>query len=66
MNKIKPLLIIAAFLAVGSLAFFGCKSGRHQSSGGQTHQYTCAMHSEVTQAKAGACPKCGMKLEEKH
>jgi RNA polymerase sigma-70 factor (ECF subfamily) len=28
-------------------------------------QYTCSMHPEVLQDKAGDCPKCGMKLGEK-
>jgi len=26
-------------------------------------EYTCPMHPEVAQSKAGACPKCGMGLE---
>lgn len=25
--------------------------------------YACPMHSEVRQASAGKCPKCGMELE---
>ena len=29
-------------------------------------QYTCSMHPEVVQDKPGDCPKCGMKLVEKH
>lgn len=28
-------------------------------------KYTCTMHPEVVQDKAGDCPKCGMKLVEK-
>jgi hypothetical protein len=28
-------------------------------------KYTCPMHPEVVQDKAGSCPKCGMKLVEK-
>lgn len=28
-------------------------------------KYTCSMHPEVVQDKAGNCPKCGMKLVEK-
>lgn len=27
--------------------------------------YTCPMHSEVMQDKAGKCPKCGMNLSKK-
>lgn len=27
--------------------------------------YTCPMHAEVVQEKAGKCPKCGMNLEAK-
>lgn len=27
--------------------------------------YTCPMHAEVIQDKAGKCPKCGMKLDKK-
>ena len=29
-------------------------------------QYTCSMHPEIVQDKPGECPKCGMKLMEKH
>ncbi len=29
-------------------------------------QYTCPMHPEVVQDSPGNCPKCGMKLVEKH
>lgn len=66
MNKTKSLLIATALIGIGALTFFGCKSGHQQSSGGQMHQYSCSMHPEVTQSQAGACPKCGMKLVEKH
>jgi len=27
--------------------------------------YVCSMHTEVVQAKPGACPKCGMDLVQK-
>lgn len=64
MNKIKSVIIVSAFLAAGSFAFIGCKSG-HPHSGGSQTQYTCSMHPDVLRAAAGACLKCGMKLEEK-
>jgi predicted RNA-binding Zn-ribbon protein involved in translation (DUF1610 family) len=71
---------ITAFVAVtgmAGLALAGC-SGSSQSdtpaqSTNQTTQkseqavrYTCPMHPEVLQDKPGDCPKCGMKLVEKH
>lgn len=65
MKKTKFLLIAAAFLAVGSLAFLGCKPAQDQSGSSHAKQYTCPMHPEVVQDKAGKCPKCGMDLVEK-
>lgn len=65
MTKIKSLITSAAFLAAGSFALVGCKSTHEHRSGSQT-QYTCSMHPEVLRAAAGACPQCGMELEEKH
>ena len=32
----------------------------------KTVQYTCSMHPEILQDDPGDCPKCGMKLVEKH
>jgi len=32
-------------------------------SGSDKANYTCPMHPEVSQPRAGACPKCGMALE---
>ncbi len=61
-----PALIIAgALIVTAALGFVGCQSGPPHRSGSQT-QYTCPMHPEVSRAAADACPKCGMKLEEKH
>jgi len=28
--------------------------------------YVCPMHPEVQQDHPGSCPKCGMRLEERH
>ena len=71
MNKIKSLVIVAAVLAVGSLAFVGCKSAtccsskQPSASGSSAMQYTCGMHPEIVQSSPGKCPKCGMGLMEK-
>ncbi len=39
------------------------KSNSHENMG--TATYTCPMHPEVTSAKPGKCPKCGMDLVKK-
>lgn len=69
MNKIKSILIVTAFLAVGSLALVGCKSaccsGGDHAAKSSAMQYTCAMHPDVVQASPGKCPKCSMALTEK-
>lgn len=52
-----------------SLAAFnvtGCKKSAPPESAAQAHQYTCPMHPEVMKDAPGDCPKCGMKLVEKH
>ena len=57
---------IAVILAcVGLLAGAGC--GKTETAGASTTgmKYTCPMHPEVVQDKAGNCPKCEMKLVEK-
>jgi ABC-type oligopeptide transport system substrate-binding subunit len=70
MKRMKtPKLIIAA-LVVAALAgvvvgVSGCKEKASSQTGGQTVKYTCSMHPEVVQDKAGSCPKCGMALVEK-
>ena len=49
------------------LACLGVLAGgclKTESAGSGT-KYTCPMHPEVVQKKAGDCPKCGMKLVEK-
>jgi membrane fusion protein, copper/silver efflux system len=54
---------MAAALAITAFGVSGCSKSEDTSS--QAHQYTCPMHPEVVQDKAGDCPKCGMKLVEK-
>jgi len=55
-------LAIAAFAALG---VSGCSSSEGDHSD-HARKYTCSMHPDVVQDKAGKCPKCGMDLIEKH
>jgi len=68
---------LAALLSLTAISVTGCtgsgqndkapQSGEPPGQKGQkTVQYTCSMHPEVVQDKPGDCPKCGMKLVEKH
>ncbi|MCI0538852.1 MAG: hypothetical protein L0Z50_26905 [Verrucomicrobiales bacterium] len=63
--KTKWILPALAALALGAslLAVTGCKDSGHND---HAHRYTCPHHPEVVQDKPGTCPKCGMKLVEKH
>jgi hypothetical protein len=54
-------LAIAAFAA---LSDSGCSSSEGDHSD-HARKYSCSMHSDVVQDKAGKCPKCGMDLTEK-
>jgi FlaG/FlaF family flagellin (archaellin) len=68
---------LVALTAIAVLALPGC-SGSSQpdtstqptnepaQKSQQAVRYTCSMHPEVLQDKPGDCPKCGMKLVEKH
>ena len=66
--KTKWILASLAALALGVAAFgvTGCKKSESAESSTHTHQYTCSMHSDVVKDAPGDCPKCGMKLVEKH
>ena len=71
-NWIMPALM-ALLLATAVFGVTGCKKSEHEHGAveqpGHEHstatKYTCPMHPEVVQDKAGDCPKCGMKLVEK-
>jgi membrane fusion protein, copper/silver efflux system len=69
MKKVKwilPTMLVMA-LAVLVLGVTSCTKSEHEHSGGSAAaRYTCPMHPEVVQDKAGKCPKCGMELVEKH
>ena len=56
--------IATVAICAGLAALAGCK--KSEPAGGAAKQYTCPMHAEVVQDKPGDCPKCGMKLVEKH
>lgn len=62
-------LMVTAFMAVAlagiAIGVIGCKEKQSGQSTGQAVKYTCSMHPEVVQDKAGNCPKCGMALVEK-
>ena len=61
----KWILSATLALALGSMFFAvtGCTKSDHS---GHAHQYACKHHPEVVQDTPGNCPKCGMKLIEKH
>ncbi len=58
--------LIAMALGVAVLGVTGCKKSAPSESGAHVQQYTCSMHPEVVKDAPGDCPKCGMKLVEKH
>lgn len=66
----KTILPLLALIAITALGLAGCTdSSQKDAAGGksgQTVQYTCSMHPDVVKDAPGDCPKCGMKLVEKH
>jgi Cu(I)/Ag(I) efflux system membrane fusion protein len=58
-------LALITWVAVAGLS--GCsKSETPGNNAATATKYTCPMHPEVVQDQPGNCPKCGMKLVEKH
>jgi hypothetical protein len=61
-----------SFRCPGAEASFDCFQAKRRTemkqatpASGKTI-YTCSMHPEVQQDHPGDCPKCGMKLVERH
>ena len=57
--------LMALALATAVFSVTGCKKSEPAQSDGKAVQYTCSMHPDVVQDKAGKCPKCGMDLTQK-
>ena len=68
MKKMNGIMMPLMALVLGAAisAMTGCKKPEPATSGSQALKYTCPMHPEVVQDTPGNCPKCGMKLVEKH
>jgi outer membrane lipoprotein SlyB len=73
----KAITALMAVAGIAGLSLAGCSSSSQTDSStqptnepaqksAQAVSYTCSMHPEVVQDKPGNCPKCGMKLVEKH
>ena len=58
--------LLLTLLATTVLGVTGCNRPAPAADAAQTRQYTCPMHPEVVKDAPGDCPKCGMKLVEKH
>jgi hypothetical protein len=57
---------LTAALTAMALIFAVCNVTGCKRTEPQALQYTCPMHPEVVKNAPGDCPKCGMKLVEKH
>ncbi len=61
----KRLIILALAILAGTGVAFAHDGEHHGEESSQSKSYYCPMHPEVTQDKAGKCPKCEMNLEKK-
>jgi len=64
-NRWLSLALVTMAVSLGTVEFMGCSSDQPAAKNEKATKYTCPMHPEVVQDKAGDCPKCGMKLVEK-
>jgi len=70
MKRMQCMVLLAIVVTLGLLA--GCSNASTPSTTGpgpaakdtatQPQVWTCPMHPELREAKAGKCPKCGMDL----
>ena len=61
MNKFKVTVFI---LLLTGVAFSACNRNVVANKTPKQYFYTCPMHQEIYETKAGNCTKCGMKLEQ--
>lgn len=58
--------LTAGLLGLAALGVGACDKSAPPANGTRKQQYICPMHPEVAKDAAGNCPKCGMKLVERH
>ncbi|MBP3253612.1 MAG: efflux RND transporter periplasmic adaptor subunit [Bacteroidales bacterium] len=66
-NKYKtvlPLVLIILGIFIGWVIFAPSKNKQSDKKDTATKEYTCSMHPQIRQDKAGKCPLCGMDLTE--
>ena len=62
----KKHFLSLVFIAVVAPLFAQTDTAKTQTTSTDNIVYTCSMHSEVTSAQPGKCPKCGMDLVQKN
>ncbi len=61
----KHLIVLALSIIMTGTGFAMARDSEHHvKESSETKSYYCPMHPEVTQDKAGKCPKCDMNLEK--
>jgi Cu(I)/Ag(I) efflux system membrane fusion protein len=58
-------LLLTLLVGLAGIAITGCNKTETPAVAGESVKYTCPMHPEVVQDKAGSCPKCSMALVKK-